>query len=120
MFIDSTFASKPLQQLAVLDEPLEAEIKEHKALLSPIRRIPQDILETVFVACLPTAHNAIINVREVPLLLGHICSYWRSVAHSMPTLWTSIFIPCANLSFVPTPAPDDVSLRFADAASVRG
>ncbi|KAJ7439206.1 hypothetical protein FB451DRAFT_1059801, partial [Mycena latifolia] len=119
---------EPLQQLAVLDEhitrmqeamneliaeraALEAEIKEHKALLSPIRRIPQDIPETIFAACLPTAHNAIINAGEAPLLLGHICSYWRSVAHSMSTLWASIYIPWASLFFGRTPAPDDSHLE---------
>ncbi|KAJ7439221.1 hypothetical protein FB451DRAFT_1302670 [Mycena latifolia] len=122
---------EPLQQLALLEEritqmqevmnkliaehaALEAEIKEHTALLSPIRRIPQDILETIFVACLPTAHNAIISAREAPLLLGHICSYWRGVAHSMPALWTSMYIPWASPTFGRPPAPDNVIASFAD------
>ncbi|KAJ7439218.1 hypothetical protein FB451DRAFT_1570050 [Mycena latifolia] len=132
MIVNSTFASKlntnyvpsdaeveqirneVMNKLIAEHAALEAEIKEHNVLLSPIRRIPQNILERIFVACLPTTHNAIISAREAPLLLGHICSYWRSVAHSMPVLWTSIYIPWASLFFGRTPAPDDVILRFAD------
>ncbi|KAK6996929.1 hypothetical protein R3P38DRAFT_3068560 [Favolaschia claudopus] len=33
-----------------------------------------------------------MNAAEPPLLLGHICSGWRSVAFALPTLWASIHI----------------------------
>ncbi|KAJ7078581.1 hypothetical protein B0H15DRAFT_860190 [Mycena belliarum] len=120
---------EPLQQLALLDDRiarmqeamdeliaerawLKGEIEDHKALISPIRRVPQDVLETIFTACLPKAHNALINAREAPLLLGHICSYWQGVAHSMPTLWTSIYIPSASTGRPQAPAA--VVPRFAE------
>ncbi|KAJ7143562.1 hypothetical protein C8R43DRAFT_1237889 [Mycena crocata] len=116
--------AEPLQQLAVLDEriaqmqaaldaviaeraSLKDEINLHKALISPFRRIPQDILEEIFISCLPIRHNALVNAREAPLLLGHVCSYWRAVSHSMPMLWTSLHIPWA------TPAPDSIP-KFAE------
>ncbi|KAJ7080531.1 hypothetical protein C8R44DRAFT_539592, partial [Mycena epipterygia] len=66
---------------------LKDEIDGYKALISPARCIPQDVLEEIFFSCLPTTHNALINAREAPLLLGHICSYWRGISHSMPKLW---------------------------------
>ncbi|KAJ7701446.1 hypothetical protein B0H17DRAFT_924534, partial [Mycena rosella] len=91
----------PLHQLSLLDEritqmqaamdelaeraSLKAEIDQHQALASPVRRIPQDVLEAIFAICLPVANNALIDAREAPLLLGNICSYWRGVTHSMPT-----------------------------------
>ncbi|KAJ7701444.1 hypothetical protein B0H17DRAFT_924670, partial [Mycena rosella] len=102
-----TALTAPLEQLSLLDERIEqmqatmdelfaeraslkAEIDQHEALISPVRRIPQDVLEAIFAACLPVENNALIDAREAPLLLGHICSYWRGVAHSMPTLWKAI------------------------------
>ncbi|KAJ6508063.1 hypothetical protein DFH09DRAFT_1199240 [Mycena vulgaris] len=125
--------TEPLQRLSLLDEriaqlqeainalvpertSLNDEIERHQALISPARRIPQDVLEVIFAACLPTTHDAIISATEAPLLLGHICSYWRSVAHSMPTLWMSLYIPWATSSFGndSAHAPSDVTLRFAE------
>ncbi|KAJ7364950.1 hypothetical protein DFH08DRAFT_681615, partial [Mycena albidolilacea] len=66
-------------------------VEAHKALMSPMRRIPQEVL-----SCLPTEHNAVIDAAEVPLLLGRICRHWRSVAYTTSVLWTSIHIPCLN------------------------
>ncbi|KAJ7080515.1 hypothetical protein C8R44DRAFT_653554 [Mycena epipterygia] len=55
---------------------LEAAIDVHRALTMPIRRIPRDIILEIFFSCLPTAHlNALIDPREAPLLLGHICRH---------------------------------------------
>ncbi|KAJ7017899.1 hypothetical protein C8F04DRAFT_1153793 [Mycena alexandri] len=33
-----------------------------------------------------------MSAREAPLLLGHICSVWRTIALSTPRLWSSIHI----------------------------
>ncbi|KAJ6584009.1 hypothetical protein DFH09DRAFT_1028880 [Mycena vulgaris] len=82
-----------LHQLKTRRESLNAEIEPYKALISPLRRIPQDILQEIFFACLPTAHNALIDPGEAPLLLGRICRHWRSVAYSTPMLWSSLHIP---------------------------
>ncbi|KAJ6583996.1 hypothetical protein DFH09DRAFT_1144002 [Mycena vulgaris] len=126
-----TALTEPLQQLSLLDEriaqlqaavdklvteraALKDEIDRHGALISPVRRIPQDILESIFSASLPTKHNALIDAREAPLLLGHVCSYWRGVAHSMLTLWASLHIPWINPSFAGVSAPTDLIPRFVD------
>ncbi|KAF8214973.1 hypothetical protein K438DRAFT_1562116, partial [Mycena galopus ATCC 62051] len=77
------------EQRATLRVPIDA----HKALISPMRCIPQDILVEIFLACLPTEHNACIDSAEAPLVLGRICRHWRSVAYSTPMLWRSIHIP---------------------------
>ncbi|EAU87351.2 hypothetical protein CC1G_02110 [Coprinopsis cinerea okayama7 len=36
-----------------------------------------------------------------PMTLGHVCSYWRALVQSMPTLWTTISVT--------SPMPSDVS-----------
>ncbi|KAJ6508395.1 hypothetical protein C8R45DRAFT_441657 [Mycena sanguinolenta] len=77
------------EKRALLQEPVDA----HRALISPMRLVPQDILLEIFFSCLPSQHNALIDHNEAPLLLGRICRYWRSVAYSSPILWSSIHIP---------------------------
>jgi len=67
-------------------------INEHRALSSPIRRLPPDLLGDIFVNCLPTQHEAIINTDECPLVLTQICSGWRALALRTPRLWSSIHI----------------------------
>ena len=71
-------------------------ISKHRALISLIRKLPIDILQEIFIACLPTAHNAVMSRREPPILLTQICSSWRHIAHATPQLWKSIHIavPC--------------------------
>ncbi|EDR15537.1 uncharacterized protein LACBIDRAFT_302023 [Laccaria bicolor S238N-H82] len=116
--------TEPLERLSTLDSEIERlesiicalydqrsalseEIEAHRALISPFRRLPLDIMEEIFTHCLPTHHNAVMSVKEAPLLLGRVCSAWRSIALLTPRLWASLHIP--------TPTPDSIS----DSASVR-
>ena len=71
-------------------------ISKHRALISQVRKLPVDVLQEIFIACLPTTHNAVMSKREPPILLTQICSYWRNIAHATPQLWKSIHIaiPC--------------------------
>ncbi|KAF7369861.1 hypothetical protein MSAN_00615100 [Mycena sanguinolenta] len=84
-----------IQELTAQRDQVKDYIEPHQALISHARRIPQDIVEEVFWNCLPTGHNAIMSAVEAPLLLGRICSAWRSIALSMPKLWTSLHIATA-------------------------
>ncbi|KAJ6485843.1 hypothetical protein C8R45DRAFT_998107 [Mycena sanguinolenta] len=85
------------ERRALLQKPVDA----HKALISPVRFIPRDVLLEIFFHCLPSEHNALIDPAEAPLILGHICRHWRSVAYSTPLLWSSIHIP--PLDYLNTP-----------------
>ncbi|KAF7355525.1 hypothetical protein MSAN_01469500 [Mycena sanguinolenta] len=85
------------EQRASLNGPIDA----HRALISPIRRIPRDILLAIFFACLPSEHNAVIDPAEAPLVLGRICRYWRDITYSTPMLWSSLHIPA--LSYLDAP-----------------
>lgn len=95
--------TEPLARLSTLDaeikrssdqrSALSEEIEAHRALISPFRRLPLDVMEEIFTHCLPTHHNAVMSVKEAPLLLGRVCSAWRSVTLSTPQLWASLHIP---------------------------
>ncbi|KAJ7022722.1 hypothetical protein C8F04DRAFT_1137129 [Mycena alexandri] len=64
----------------------------HKALLSPLRRLPLDIIQEIFLACIPTHRNCVMSASEAPVLLGRICSSWRAIALSTPRLWSRLHI----------------------------
>ncbi|KAJ6508577.1 hypothetical protein C8R45DRAFT_1208222 [Mycena sanguinolenta] len=85
------------EKRAFLQEPIDA----HKALISPMRLIPQDVLLEIFFACLPSEHNALIDPSEAPLLFGRVSRHWRSVAYATPILWSSIHIPPLNYPDTP-------------------
>jgi hypothetical protein len=69
-------------------------ISKHRVqvLVSPICKLPIEILQEIFIACLPTTHNPVMSRWEPPILLTRICSSWRIVAHATPQLWKSIHI----------------------------
>ncbi|KAJ7354579.1 hypothetical protein DFH08DRAFT_955964 [Mycena albidolilacea] len=83
---------KALDKLVKERDTLSACVEAHKALLSPFRRLPRDIIEAIFMACLPTHHNCVMSAQEAPVILGRICSSWRMISHSFPRLWSSLHI----------------------------
>ncbi|KAJ7354564.1 hypothetical protein DFH08DRAFT_47217 [Mycena albidolilacea] len=83
---------KALDKLTEERDTLSAYVEAHKALLSPFRRLPRDIIEAIFMACLPTHHNCVMSAQEAPVILGRICSSWRMISHSFPRLWSSLHI----------------------------
>ncbi|KAI3602748.1 hypothetical protein WG66_008108 [Moniliophthora roreri] len=93
---------EPAEELHALDEQiarlqarrdkLKSFIDNHCALLSPIRRVPSDILREIFVQCLPEGHLPTHTIHQAPLLLTSICRSWREVAITTPRLWNRIHI----------------------------
>ncbi|KAJ7635837.1 hypothetical protein DFH06DRAFT_1479106 [Mycena polygramma] len=62
------------------------------ALASPIRRMPPEILQEIFVACIPTRHFPIMDASCAPLLLGRVCRAWRAISLSTPVLWSAVHV----------------------------
>ncbi|KAJ7146411.1 hypothetical protein C8R44DRAFT_599817, partial [Mycena epipterygia] len=74
----------------------EKRIHRHTAIMSPLRRIPPEILCKIFSFSLPSAEELnrlgpSFGHRDrfipAPWALTHICSRWRLVALSMSPLW---------------------------------
>ncbi|KAJ7034531.1 hypothetical protein C8F04DRAFT_1101292 [Mycena alexandri] len=76
------------QQLHAIHTYVEA----HTALLAPVRRLPRDIIQEIFVACLPENRNCVMSAQEAPVLLGRVCSSWRTISLSTPRLWARLHI----------------------------
>ncbi|KAJ6581969.1 hypothetical protein B0H19DRAFT_893223, partial [Mycena capillaripes] len=78
---------RAIDKLAEERDGLGVFVEGHKALLSPVRRLPLDVIQEIFIACIPTHRNCVMSASEAPVLLGRICSSWRAISLSMPRLW---------------------------------
>ncbi|KAJ7224764.1 hypothetical protein C8J57DRAFT_1390740 [Mycena rebaudengoi] len=83
--------SEEIQRLQRKLNGLNDFIEAHRALVSPARRLPDDVVQEIFQASLPPL-NSSMSGKESPLLLCHICRAWRHLALHTPTLWTSLHI----------------------------
>ncbi|KAJ7253524.1 hypothetical protein C8J57DRAFT_1473845 [Mycena rebaudengoi] len=83
---------KVIEDLTRKRDDLTEFIDAHEALVSPARRLPDDVVREIFVASLPANRNCAISSQESPLLLCTICQSWRSLALSTPRIWASIHI----------------------------
>ncbi|KAJ7728927.1 hypothetical protein DFH07DRAFT_850609 [Mycena maculata] len=83
---------KALDKLTQERDTLGAYVHAHNALISPARRLPLDIIQEIFTACLPTHRNCVMSASEAPVLLGRICSAWREISLSTPRLWASLHL----------------------------
>ncbi|KAJ6568418.1 hypothetical protein DFH09DRAFT_1363119 [Mycena vulgaris] len=70
---------------------------ENNAVLSPLRRMPPEVLCEIFSWTLPLLRAAMAaghrgDVGKSPWVLTHISSRWRAVAVSTPSLWSLVAI----------------------------
>ncbi|KAJ6595040.1 hypothetical protein DFH09DRAFT_974224 [Mycena vulgaris] len=69
------------------DEAVE-NLRQHKAIFSPVRRVPPELLCEIFLFTLPWYRNLDeVAVHQPPWRLGHVCASWRDVAIAYPPLW---------------------------------
>src|SRR5882672_9516402 len=59
------------------------------ALVAPIRRLPPEVLSEIFLHYNDENNISDLQLNTAPLLLGGVCSRWRTIALSTPRLWTS-------------------------------
>ena len=85
-------------------------VQEHKALLSPIRQVPHDILTDIFLDCLPEKKptSALSSPSPTRLTASHpavvisqVCRQWRQLAFRTRLLWTHIDIVVPQYPLTP-------------------
>ncbi|KAJ6530296.1 hypothetical protein B0H19DRAFT_912814, partial [Mycena capillaripes] len=87
--IDSLQAA--LAQLVQKRDEIEEFVRAHRAIVSPIRRVPPELICQILALALPSDGEAVAN--NPPWYLGHICQSWRLCALASPDLWRFIAIP---------------------------
>lgn len=89
---------KKKKKTSALDELRRREGDSYAAiaalhtLLSPIRRLPVELLTEIFMHCLPRNKFVLPSDADSPLRLMQICTQWWRVCITSPQLWTSIEI----------------------------
>ncbi|KAJ6525989.1 hypothetical protein B0H19DRAFT_581703 [Mycena capillaripes] len=76
------------------DEALK-RVRQHRDILSPVRRVPPELVCEIFtwtVSSNDAAGAAIMVVKTPPWYLGHISRSWRHTALSFGPLWSSITV----------------------------
>ena len=77
-----------------------------KSILSPIRRVPTDVLGEIFLFCLPEASVSwavnVLRADEAPLLLCQVCLKWRRTALDFPPLWKALVLRVTYADAIPT------------------
>ncbi|KAJ7622223.1 hypothetical protein FB45DRAFT_927280 [Roridomyces roridus] len=94
-----------LARLLMQRDDLVARMEQYKAVLSPVRRIPPEVLCEIL-EWLPPGFQRVdyYQVAQPPWRLAHICSLWRETAIGCPSLWTGLGIIHADDYFFPTTA----------------
>jgi hypothetical protein len=73
-----------IEQLQREREALDDKISRARAYMSPIRRLPSELLRHIFM----------MNFGEYPCcawILSSVCLQWRRLALSMPKLWSKVW-----------------------------
>lgn len=70
-------------------------VSEHRAIISPIRRLPPEILQEIFLHAVDSGPNAITyypwhNVANIPYGISQVSVLWRRTALNTPALWARI------------------------------
>ncbi|KAJ7608977.1 hypothetical protein FB45DRAFT_1127679 [Roridomyces roridus] len=73
--------------------------------LAPIRRLPSEILEEIFMWSLPILKDAMYyqdrTIKLSPWVLTHVCSSWRAVAISASALWSLLILHYDERRYAP-------------------
>ncbi|KAJ7780040.1 hypothetical protein DFH07DRAFT_875643, partial [Mycena maculata] len=67
---------------------------QNTAMLSPLRRMPAEVLSEIFSWTLSPVHAPLTvkRLRDSPWVLTHVSSRWRAIALSTSSLWSLVYI----------------------------
>ncbi|KAJ7260324.1 hypothetical protein B0H12DRAFT_1014080, partial [Mycena haematopus] len=84
--------SRLRDQLTRLEEERAALAKYHAqntTILSPLRRMPSEVLGEIFLWTLPL--QSAVDRADSPWVLTHVSRCWRAIAVSKSSLWSQIY-----------------------------
>ncbi|KAJ6542688.1 hypothetical protein B0H19DRAFT_1000363 [Mycena capillaripes] len=82
-----------LQSLQNKYADLAADTTRYRSILSPVRRLPPEIIGEIFLYFVPSMHSeSDFDLQnppvQLPWKLGHICHLWRTISVSLSQLWS--------------------------------
>ncbi|KAF8919009.1 hypothetical protein CPB85DRAFT_1279821 [Mucidula mucida] len=78
-------------RIARQKEAITTSLSLHMSALSPIRRLPHDLLISIFYwASFNTPDS--LDVAEAPWTLGMVCALWRNIVLTTPILWSTVIL----------------------------
>ncbi|KAJ7726391.1 hypothetical protein B0H16DRAFT_1894815 [Mycena metata] len=86
-----------IESLTRNNESLSQIILRSRSILSPVRRIPPEVLTHIFLLSAPSLQELKFGtwydlLEQSPWTLGRICRRWRAVALASPAIWSTIII----------------------------
>jgi hypothetical protein len=105
-----------LEQVARQRDEAVDHVHRYRAILSPVRRVPTELICEIFALTLDTVSSENKEIGKMPPWhLGHICRSWRLSALGFPSFWSSITVPFPPTSPNDTPRIQAQLLRSAQA-----
>ncbi|KAJ7476269.1 hypothetical protein B0H11DRAFT_1308639 [Mycena galericulata] len=102
--LDKTIGETILSLLKLAEERHRRTrlVRSVKEALSPIRRLPTEILAEIFLWCrannLRAGNYCVADPSTAPMLLAQISSRWRNICHGTPQLWDLIHLTTSKVS----------------------
>ncbi|KAJ7471453.1 hypothetical protein B0H11DRAFT_1372679 [Mycena galericulata] len=82
--------------LAARRQELQDFLADHRRVVAPIRKIPNELLSEIFLQCTERNSSCKWNPRTDPeWVLVQVCSRWRAIALSTPRMWRQFFFPAS-------------------------
>ncbi|KAJ3542921.1 hypothetical protein NMY22_g3321 [Coprinellus aureogranulatus] len=92
------------------------DLQEHLALLSPVRRLPFDLLASIFHACLPDTirdYTGIASASNPSVVLSRVCQSWRTTALACPKLWSQLSVTIPSYGWAILQGGDSEGVELA-------
>ncbi|KAG2355916.1 hypothetical protein BDR07DRAFT_1340357 [Suillus spraguei] len=110
------------QQLFEQKNGIIESINLHKRLISPLWRLPTEVLSQIFYHCLPQFSDLnelqLPSKLSAPMLLTRVCRLWREVAVGMPNLWCMLSVEVDDRDWQPVAFCYDSWLKRARGRSL--
>ncbi|KAJ7594644.1 hypothetical protein C8J56DRAFT_927276 [Mycena floridula] len=96
--LESRIAEMRVEFKVLLEERArkQHELEAYKAVLHPIRRLPDEVLCEIFLSFVDEdleQESSSLDSSLMPWLIPRVSSHWRAVALELPRLWSTIRIP---------------------------
>ncbi|KAJ7623816.1 hypothetical protein FB45DRAFT_926831 [Roridomyces roridus] len=104
--IDDEMSQKRLAQLGTERAQLSDYHSQIIPIISPLRRMPPELLAEIFSWTLPTfgeMHGDNKDMKNSPWILAQVSRRWREISLATPSLWSTIYVAFGDEESVSSP-----------------